>query len=286
MRYRGFGLEIASDFAIPGAVHSAAEAAPPDLTINRSATVLGPDAQDFPPYRQLGRQLELTVAGTGSYRLETTDRMLVCPEPSATAGDVSALLIASGIPMALWAREGLVLHASGVIPAGGAQAIAIAGSSGSGKSALARALLADGGTLVGDDSLWLRQQAEGITASGLPGGLFGPDTGQPERAFHPAPPAAQADTASLGAIVVLDPAQPSAPPQLLTGALALAAVLRHRHRPRMPALLGVEAERLAFAALLCAQVPVYALGGEPAALAERLNDIRGPATAAPPTWSA
>lgn len=288
LRYRGFGLEIDSAFAIPGAARSASDTAQPDLTITRSAAVLGPEAQAFPPYRQLGCQLELVVPGIASYRLDAADRLLVAPEPEAAGADVSALLIASGIPMALWARAGLVLHASGVIPAGRELAVAIAGTSGSGKSALARAMLEQGGSLVGDDTLWLREQSSMITASGLPGGIFGPDSSQSERPFWPVPSSAQADTASLAAIVVLDPAQPPGTPRRLTGALALAAILRHRHRPRVPALLGLEAERLAFTALLCAAVPVYALGGKPeaVAVAERLNHIRGLATAAPPTRSA
>ena len=286
-RYCGFGLNIASDFAIPGAVEIAGGSAPPDLAIDLATTGLGPAAEDFPPYRRLGSQLELIVPGIARYLLASADRLLVHPEPDVDTHAVSALLIASGIPMALWARGGLVLHASGVMPVDSATAVAIVGASGSGKSALASALVEGGGRLVGDDSLWLREQGGGtITASGLPGGIFAPDTGQRERAFWPTSSSAQADAASLAAIIVLDPDQPAGPPQRLTGTAALTAVLRHRHRPRIPALLGIEADRLDLAVLLCGAVPVYALGNAPGALADRLNHIRGLALAKPQPRSA
>jgi hypothetical protein len=286
MRYRGFGLEITSDFAIPGASESRPTAAPPDLRIDLGTTQLGPEAQELPPYRQLGERLELVVPGIASYRLEAADRLVVCPAIEAAEHDVSALLIASGIPMALWAREGLVLHASGVILPGTTQAIAIAGASGNGKSALARMLIEAGAKLVGDDTVWLREQIGEITASGLPGGIFAPDRGQPERPFWPTHSAAQAETAPLCAIVVLDPSQPSCPAQRLTGPAALTALLRHRHRPRIPGLLGIEAERLSFTALLCARIPVYALGGAPEDIADRLNHLQGLPLAAPQPRSA
>ncbi len=273
-RYRGFGLTITSPFPVPGALPTATSAAMVDLTITAGPARLGPAAQDSPPYRQLGTQLELAVPDIASYLLENPGRLTVEPQPGAKPADVSALLIATAIPMALWARGGLVLHASGIVPSGGNRTLALAGPSGSGKSALARGLIASGGKLVGDDSLWLCEGGGGINASGLPGGLFEPDAGQPERKFHPVTSNAQLDTAPLGAIIVLDPAAPSGPPLRLTGTAALTALLRHRHRPSIPALLGVEAERLALAALLCGQVPVYALGGAPEAVADRLNHLR------------
>jgi hypothetical protein len=248
--YRGFGLSIAADFAIPGALELG-QATASDLSVRSGPAQLGGEARSDPPYRLLGRQLQLTVAGTADYLLASPRELIVEPHSGAAAEDVSALLIATALPMALWARAGMVLHASGVVLPETDQAIALAGPSGSGKSVLARALLERGARLVGDDTLWLQQQGERIIASGLPGGTYDQSAA---RQFHPVPPAQQAESVPLGAIVYL-----TGEPGKLTGPAALAALLRHRHRPRIPALLGIEAERLALSALLCAKVPMYGL---------------------------
>lgn len=274
-RYCGFGLEIASDFAIPGAVDSADGTTAPELKIVHDSIGLDSSAVEHSPYRLHGDRLELAVPGVASYLLDRPDRLVVSPAAEASAVDVSALLIASGIPMALWACGGLVLHASGVVLPGCAQAVAIAGASGSGKSALARALVESGAKLLGDDALWLREVAGAIVGSGLSGGIFGQSAGPAERPFWPVGAPARASTAPLGAIAILDPSAPASAPQRLRGVEALGAVLRHRHRPRIPALLGLEAERLALTALLCARVPVYALGTASATLAEQIEHIGG-----------
>jgi hypothetical protein len=248
--YRGFGLNIASDFALPGAIECG-KAGASDVTILSGPAQLGAEASSDPPYRLLNGQLHLAVTGIADYVLSSPGELIVEPQPGGSAEDVSALLIATGLPMALWAREGLVLHASGVILPGSNLAIAIAGPSGSGKSFLARALLERGARLVGDDALWLRQIGGKIVASGLPGGTFDQSAA---RRFHPVEPLRQAEAAQLGAIVYLTGRNGT-----LSSAAALATLLRHRHRPRIPALLGIEAERFALSALLCAKVPMYGL---------------------------
>lgn len=262
--YRGFGLSIASDFAIPGAVELGGDTTS-DLTIRSGTAQLDAEARSDPPYRLLAKQLQLTVTGTADYLLASPSELIVQPHPGASAEEVSALLIATALPMALWARAGLVLHASGVVLPGTDRAIALAGPSGSGKSVLARALIERGARLVGDDTLWLRQHGDTINASGLPGGTFDQSAA---RQFHPTSTAQRAETAPLGAIVYL-----TGETGKLTGPTALATLLRHRHRPRIPALLGIEAERLALSALLCAKVPMYGLAldwRDPAGALEQL----------------
>ncbi len=263
MRYRGFGLEISSDFAIPGALARDGGATGPDLVIERSSASLGADAVESAPYRVHDGKLELTVPGVARYLLLNESQLLVDPEPSAEESDVSALLVASGIPMALWARGGILLHASGVIPAGSDRAVAIAGPRGSGKSTLANVMVAEGGRLLGDDSLWIVERNGVLFVTGLPGGIFAPNIAGNPRAFWPTEPAAQADRSLLGAIVVLDPARSETSLTQLRGSEAMAALLRHRHRPNVPSLLKLEQQRFGLIALLCAQVPVYALGGQP-----------------------
>lgn len=248
--YRGFGLSIASDFAIPGAIELGDKTAS-DLTIRSGPAQLSAKARSDPPYRLLESQLQLNVTGIADYLLTSPSELIVEPQPGGSADDISTLLIATGLPMALWAREGLVLHASGVILPGSDHAIALAGPSRSGKSALARALLERGGQLVGDDTLWLRHRGDEIIASGLPSGTFDQSAG---RQFQPVSAAQRVENAPLGAIFFL-----TGETGKLTGPAALTALLRHRHRPRIPALLGIEAERLSPSALLCAKVPMYGL---------------------------
>ena len=161
--------------------------------------------------------------------------------------------------MLLWQRGGLLIHASGV--ALGDRVIALSGPSGVGKSTIARALLEQGGKLLGDDTLWLPDPEQPAWAHGITGGQFLRDAAGGEPHFHRLPPARQAGPGNLAALVILSP-EPTEPVQL--GPVAAAhAVLRARHRPLVPELLGRNAAVLAHCTRLAASVPVFRLGIEP-----------------------
>lgn len=261
--YSGFGLTIASELDIPGAAECREAAAPVDLTVRLQSVALPPDAALCPPYRQAGDMLELTVPGVGRYTLVGRSTLHVEPEPGVSPTDCSALLVASGLPMALWARGGLLLHASAAIWPGAAGCLAIAGPSKAGKSLLLEHLVKAGARCVADDSVWIREQDGGLIAAGLPGGTYSRSAPDRDRTFLPFAAAQSCGAAPLAGIVFLRPT--AQPPGLvsLTGSNSVQTLLRHRHRPNVPHLLGTEAQAFVLCGLLCSQVPMYALNFDP-----------------------
>lgn len=261
-RYRAYGFTIASSFAIPGAMPdcSAASGDLADIEIRSGDTAIGTVDVANGPYRRSGDALLLDVPGVGRYLAASVRELLIEPAAGADPDDVAALLIATALPMLLWMRGGLMLHAAGVIPAGAGAAVAVAGPSGIGKSTLAKRLVEGGGRLVGDDSLLVSSTRNGLVASGLSGCCFLPVPGDVDvRAAWAVPPQQQAAAAPLAALVVLTPAvQPKpGPPIRLRGAAAIEAVLHTRHRPRIPAILKRDAATFSSVAALGRLVPIY-----------------------------
>jgi hypothetical protein len=268
--YRGYGLTISSMFAIPGAVPLGRGMGQPDIVISAGDTAIGPVDVALGPYQRSGDALLLDVPGVARYLARSEGQMVVEPYPSARADDVSALLVATGLPMLLWMRGGIVLHAAGLIMPGATRAIALAGPSGIGKSSLAQRLLAGGARLLGDDSLLL-SDADGETmASGLPASYFLPGDLAEQRDLFAVPAKAQVEYAPLGAVIILSAAEPETVslPSQLGGAAALEAVLQNRHRPRVPDILGRSSALLPVAALHCRNLAVYRLGCPQGDLAE------------------
>lgn len=171
------------------------------------------------------------------------------PIAGADLAHIDALLIATALPTLLWLQGDIVLHAAAVVPAGSGHALAIAGPSGSGKSHLAAALLAQGARLVADDSIALR----GIVCAGLAGGYHLGARGGEDRAFHPVSRACR--SAPLGTLIVLD--DDPAPCARLTGVAAVRALLANRHRASVPRLCGLEPRALAGIARLARDVAVF-----------------------------
>ncbi len=185
------------------------------------------------------------------------------PASEASETDIAAMLVASGLPMVLWARGGLLLHASAIVSADNGTALAIAGPSGAGKSVLLHRLVRHGALSLADDSLWLSQTQTGFSAAGLPAGGFVRTPGAATRQFVEFGAAQCRSDAPLGALVFLTPPADSSSLRPLHGQAAMAAVLRQRHRPTAARLLGREASAFELAALLCRQVPMYALDFDP-----------------------
>lgn len=259
--YRGYGLTIDSTFAIPGAVPVGPGVGQPEIVISAGDTAIGPVDLALGPYQRSGDALLLDVPGVARYLARSAGQMVIEPYPGARAEDVSALLVATGLPMLLWMRGGIVLHAAGLIMPGATRAIALAGPSGIGKSSLAHRLLASGARLLGDDSLLL-SVADGETmASGLPASYFLPGASVEQRDLFAVPAKAQAENAPLGAVIVLSAAEPEkvSLPSQLGGAAALEAFLQNRHRPRVPDILGRSSALLPVAAQHCRNLAVYRL---------------------------
>jgi hypothetical protein len=196
-----------------------------------------------------------TAPGVAAYRC-THRSIAVTPRPDADPLLVEALLIATALPALLWMGGAFVLHAAAVVPGGEHHAqlsgLAIAGASGSGKSRLAAALIANGGALLADDSVAVRWRDDQVMGSGLAAGYHLAARNVEDRPFHAAPRVAR--LARLAAVLILGNHGRGGPLEL---AEAVGLLLTHRHRANVPRQLGIEAHAMASAARLARTVPVY-----------------------------
>lgn len=248
--FLAYGLRIRSQIAIPGAL--ADEAADADIEIARAP----PNAtQSDRIYRFEGDALCFTAPGVAEYRCRP-DRIQVTPHPAASETEIAALLIATALPASLWMRGRFVLHAAAARLPGRDRAIAVAGASGSGKSTILARIVAAGGSIVGDDTIVIDAVDRPGEASGLAGGYFLGGGQGAARTFHPVPRERSLASAQLGAILVLSHGDAQAFGRL-TPVEAVAQLLAHRHRPRIPALLGRHAAILADSTLLARTIPLY-----------------------------
>ncbi len=252
--YRGYGLTIASMFPLPGALPGGT--GPSDLAVVAGPARLAGEAIQSGPYRHSGKALELEIADVGRFVLTDPNRLEVAATPGCDPHVLGAYIIASGLPMLLWRRGGVLFHAAGLALPGRA-VVALAGASGVGKSTLSQALLELGACLIGDDTLWL-PTPDSREICGLSGGQFH-RTALGEPVFHALPGSRQSDPAPLDVLVVLDRSGKVPGLQKLAGLDALQALLAVRHRPRVAALLGREPDVLAACAKLAALLPVYRL---------------------------
>lgn len=94
----------------------------------------------------------LDAVGVGRVLVSLDGRELLC-DPDPAEPDWAFILAAQALPLAATLRGFEVLHASGVVMAGGA--VLFAGEPGAGKSSLAAALLRSGAALLGDDAIAL-----------------------------------------------------------------------------------------------------------------------------------
>jgi len=257
--YRAFGLIIASELEIPGGVRVDLSALDADIVIRIGGHAIGTVEAVNGPYSRCSNALLFDAAGIARYVAPSSDELWVDPYPNADGRMVSALLIATAIPMLMWMRGDVMLHAAGVVPAGTTKAIAIAGPSGVGKSTLALGLIEKGGRLVGDDSLTLTVSDGGTLVNGLSACLFGPNEPHTPRSAVALPTASQMEVAPLAATFCLriDDTIASSVVNRLQGAGALQALLKNRHRPKIPAILGRDAELLQQWILHCRMSPIY-----------------------------
>lgn len=243
----GFGQAIRSEVPVAGAIPGAASG-DASITIRMLQSEA---ARDEPLYRRDGEDLIFYAPDAGSYRCNAQE-IAIAPNEDADAEFVKALLIATALPACLWMQGAFVLHAACVIPNGAEKAIAIAGASGAGKSTLAARMLDRGAKLVGDDSIAICQEQ---AVCGLPGGIFLPTPTGGERTFRPADAAQISLGAGLGAIIMLDDSH-NGSMQKLDSIAAVQSLLAHRHRPRIPAILGLQQRSLEMAAAIARNVPV------------------------------
>ena len=263
---RAFGLNVSSPWPLPGAV--AVEAAP-DIVLAEGHAALSTSSQPAKrvgPYRCFNGELLLDWPRIGHLHF-AAEGTGITAELLAGVDEVelSARLIATALPAALWQRGDFVLHAGCAVLPGTDRAIAFAGASGAGKSALLKRVLEAGGKLVAEDATRLVVSDSGVMVSGLPGCLHLRRQGRPlqePRVTAHVPPEQQLDSAPLGAIVVLQPAASGASHERLSQVKAVASLLSHKHRPSVPQVLGELPRVLLQAARIAGSVPVYFRQGQ------------------------
>ena len=260
MPYRAFGLSVKSFLPIPGAQEWLGPDGDLGLEILPGQIAFEGACITAEPYRLSGDKLLFAMPGVARYCCEAGKRMVVEQDSAVKAGDVGDMLIATALPMAMWMRGRLMLHAAGVIAPSHEGAVALTGPAGSGKSTLANELIRRGAALVGEDSLALEWKEGRVECSGLPAVclLRAAEDTHSKRAVG-VPAAQQAASAALRGVVVLSSADGEAgrTPRRLDAMAALQALLEARHRPAVPRLLGREPAQLAEWATIAEGVPVY-----------------------------
>jgi energy-coupling factor transporter ATP-binding protein EcfA2 len=247
----GFGLALASDLAVPGAIDRAAAIDAPVVRIALAPAV----AQEAEPLFELDGEAIVYRNPAGTFRC-TLGRIDISPADPPDLADLGTLLVANALPAVLWQRGHFMLHAACVRLTDGLT-IAIAGHSGSGKSRLAASMVEAGAELIGDDSLAVVPSDHGVIAAGLPGGWFVRSPGSVERPFRQVPPGPSAGSARLDLLAVLGPGEPATDRCAPIEALEL--LMQHRHRPQVPLLLGRQGRVLSDAARIARDLPVIRL---------------------------
>lgn len=264
--YLGYGLRIASDLAIPGAMPAPViKSGAVDIDISEGSADLGGEASVSGPYRWRGDAFVFGMPGVARYLCLGGSRIVVERAAGASDADVSAMLIATALPALLWSRGDVVLHASAFSFPGATSAIAVAGPSGSGKSTLLAHAVAAGARAIADDSIRIRLDRDAsVVAYGLAGGYFVGEGEKCDRTFAPVPVASQLAGQKLGAVLVLSP-EARAPRRLDTFE-TLAALLANRHRPRIAHLMRTEPATLPIIAAIARSIPVLEVSARAALL--------------------
>lgn len=250
----GFGLVIRSDIVLPGAAPT--DDAHADIEIVWGSMPDWRAIRTWEVYRIASADLfEIAMPGLARFTCLDRRRIVVDPAPGADRVHLAEMIVATVLPAILWARGEVVLHASAFVLPGATHGIAVCGSSGSGKSTALGRALAIGARQIADDSICVRIARDTAAVAGLSGGFF--ERRGDARAFRTvAAPHRQADCVP-GALLVLTPDTDR--PRRLAGPEALAALLRHRHRPRIAMLLGTEPALLPTIAAIARVVPIIAV---------------------------
>jgi len=269
MRYRGYGLQIDSELEIIGAQPiSAVSGVRSDIQIAYGLTEIGKGATAHGPYRRLGDQILLDAADVGQFLCIGGEKIIINPAHGSSPDKCAELLIATALPALLWMRGAFVVHAAAALLLGRGQAIAITGASGVGKSTVLAQLARAGAAVVGDDSITIASDGEGVSASGLPGSYFLANGESAERRRIDVPLCQQSPRANLGALFILERQPVPAAPRFerLQGVAAFEALLRSRHRPRVPHAMGLDIGMFDLCTFLCRTLPIYLwhrVDGEP-----------------------
>jgi len=272
--YRLHGLTLSSAFPL-----YQVDAVPPPPSAESDVVIrMGDVPERLGPTATVGFRWEVTPGAAlmdvaNIARILITSREIVLsPKPTATLQELSFGVLAAAMPPLLFLRRTLVLHAAAVRVAD--RAIAIAGTSGVGKSTALFACLSRGARLVTDDVAAVRfSDAEAAIAvhPGAPIVKLWPDAlghyGVSDDHSEPIRPAATKrqvtapvaqDAIPLAALVILEAHLGAMQCRQVNGRAAFNAVRSQMHGPRM--VLAIDRET-AFrqVARVANQVPTFVL---------------------------
>jgi len=252
-----YGERIVTDVSVPGAV------SPGDAIESMACVTVqcidahAADPGPHPLYTRTSDGLIFAPPRVARYHCSAAG-IVIDADAEADPGEVTGLLLSTALPAVQWVKQRFVLHAAGAALPGARASIALTGPSGIGKSSVLADLLADGATLLGDDTLSLTCERGTCTAAGLAGGYYRSETANGSRAFHAVDRHRSAVSSPLGAIVVLaDAMQDNWSIEPLAMREAVEQLLSNQHRPRVPALLGMHAAVVRTCAAIARCTPVW-----------------------------
>lgn len=272
-RYRHSGLRIASALELPEwRTFACEDGGTPDVAIELGEEAhfeLGPERMEAE-----GDRLRFAIEDIGRWEIEGGERIVLHPHAAAVPEQLRLFTLGSAWG-ALGYQRGLAMwHGSAV--ARGGRAVLFCGDAGQGKSTMAAALLARGGTLVADDlsrvdpgdstalihpsSARIKLWRAAIEHLGWRDRVIERDWFREDK-FHCTVPehAAGCPPLPLAAVVVLEEGETIALTQL-AGGEALAALLAGTiYRPEMIEAMGKWGEQAALAARIAGRTPVYRL---------------------------
>lgn len=254
-QYIAYGLSVQSAVKLPSAVFHQALAS--DITVSFginsiSDTPVKIDA----PYTLLNDHVLFSMP-TGETYACSQQSVVIDRGVNKTGEGIQGMLAATALPVVLWLRGDIVLHAAGMLLSGQPSGLAIAGASGSGKSTLLRQLMSESGSsVVGDDTLRLTVIDEQLMMSGLPQVIHYRDTPSctlEARQMHPVKPENTLGTAPLHSLFILGSRTTGeANFTKLNGTCATMALMQQIHRPKIVNLLN--AAPASFNALMTWQI--------------------------------
>lgn len=285
--YVAYGLHVASELALPELARAApAEAATaPDLRVVLGSVPddIGDPHETRVTWAARPGAWRHEIAGVARYLVHDDGREVVVEPTGGTEADLRAFLFGTTLGAVLHQRRQFVLHACAVAMPGGA--VAVAGSSGAGKSTTLAELARRGHPVLSDDKTVVQFGTDGPEVlSGYPMLRLWEDAverlGEATAALPPLregvrkylyrAPAFQDEPAPLRLLVVLHQrAEPGGPPspeaEAAPGGLrverlgpheAVGMTLRQTYRRRILDGSGLRAEHFGWATRLAAAVPV------------------------------
>lgn len=234
----GYGLTIATQVPIPGAMRATSTEAP-DIDVDYGAPPHWAERQAWGPYRVADADLfDFTMAGVARFTCRHRRQITITPDDRADESDIAAMLVATALPALLWARGEIVLHAAAARAADASHGWLAAGASGSGKSTRLLSAVQHGASAIADDSVRLRLVDGEVLASGLPGGTFVRRAGENDRRdFQAFADGRQLRECPVDTLLLCPDEVQAGADRKVNG---LTALLRHRHRPRIAQLLRTE----------------------------------------------